>query len=386
MQIKPESCSGCPLHSGEYGKTHGYIPASGTGNNGVLIVGEAGAEQEELDGIPIIGPAGQYFWSQLQRISVKREGFRIQYTLSCRPPNNELNKMPYTEAAIAHCAPYLHQTITDHLNHCRVVGKTPVIVALGKFVAERLLERERWDPLWNADYTTYPHWSERYQCWVICTYHPAYLLRGKHALAPVMRFTIQRALDIATEGLTIERPRYILDPDQTTFYKWVDDYLASQRSDPENIYLSFDIETPYKSGKDESEIVREDDDDYTILRISFSYKPGEAVSVPWDTDLIPAIERIFAVEGAYLVSWNGEGYDLPRIAQYMQACGTSLDAMLAWHVLNTSMPKGLRFVTPFYWKNTKMWKHMASMKGEEAFYNAKDADAALRCWLGIMEA
>src|SRR3990167_10605797 len=200
-----------------------------------------------------------------------------------------------------------------------------------------------------------------------------------------MRFAIQRALDIATEGLTIERPRYLLDPDQATFYKWVDDYLAVQRSDPDNTYLSFDIETPYKSGKDESEIVREDDDDYTILRISFSYKPGEAVSVPWDADFIPAIERLFAVEGAYLVSWNGEGYDLPRIAQYMQVCGTSLDAMLAWHVLNTSMPKGLRFVTPFYWKNTKMWKHMATIKGEEAFYNAKDADAALRCWMGIRQ-
>ena len=382
---KPSSCQGCQLHSGEWGKATGYVPASGTGNNGVMLVAEAAGEQEEIDGIGLIGPAGQYLWSQLQRTGIERDGFRVSNVLSCRPPNNELIKMPYTEGAIAHCHQNLTRDIDTHVSHAHSLGRTPVLVALGKFAAEQLLGWEKWSEGWKEDYTAYPHWSEHYQCWVLCTYHPAYLLRGKHNLAPVMRFTIQRALEISESGLHIERPRYLLDPDQETFTKWVDNYLSAQRNDPEGTFLSFDIETPYKSGKDESEIVREDDDDYTILRISFSYQPGEAVSVPWDADFIPAIERIFAVEGAYLVSWNGEGYDLPRIAQYMRVCGTSLDAMLAWHVLNTSMPKGLGFVTPFYWKNTSMWKHMAQIKGKEAFYNAKDADAALRNWIGIKQ-
>lgn len=386
MQEKPTSCDGCPLRSSaEWGKNYGYVPASGTGDNGVLIVAEAGGEQEELDGYPLVGAAGQYLWSQLQRVGIERDEFRIHNVLSCRPPNNELIKMPYTEAAIAACAPNLDRTISDHIGHCRTIGRAPVIVALGRFAAERLLGWEKWHPGWKEDYTTYPHWSERYQCWILCTYHPAYLARGKHSLAPVMRFTIQRAIEIAAGGLDVERPRYLLDPTSDEFDAWAEGYFRAQKADPANTYLSFDIETPYKSGKNEAEIAREDDDDYTILRCSFSYKAGDSCSVQWDARFIRTIERLFGVEGAYLVSWNGEVYDLPRIVQYVQVKGISLDAMLAWHVLNTSMPKGLGFVTPFYWKNTKMWKHMAAEKGEEAFYNAKDADAALRNWLGIKE-
>lgn len=348
-----------------------------------MIVAEAAGEDEARDGIGLVGKAGQYLWSQLQRVGIEREGFRVSNVLYCRPPNNELIKMPYTEEAIARCAPNLDNDIRDHVSRCAAMGRTPVLVAMGKFAAARLLGWDRHFVGWKEDYTSYPHWSERYGAWVLCTYHPSYLLRGKHNLAPVMRATIQRALDIAREGLSIERPRYLLDPSPEDFSWWVARYFEQQLNSPQSTYLSFDIETPYKTGKNEAEINREDDEDYTILRCSFSWRAGDAVSVPWDAVYMPDIERLFGNQGAYLISWNGDGYDLPRIAQYMPVRGISLDAMLAWHVLNTAMPKGLGFVTPFYWKNTKMWKHLATIKGEEAFYNAKDADAALRCWLGI---
>ena len=386
MNEKPrELCNGCPLYDGEYGNHYGHVPASGSGSNGVLLIAEAAGEDEAREGTPLIGTAGQYLWSQLQRVGIQRDGFRVHNVLSCRPPNNELVKMPYTEQAISACSGQLDSTIVEHIANCRVMGRIPVLVALGKFAAERLLGWEKWHQGWKEDYTSYPFWDESRQCWILCTYHPSYLLRGKHNLAPVMRFTIQRALEIAQSGLTIERPRYLLDPSPEDFGWWVAKYLEQQLHDPANTYLSFDIETPYKSGKDESEIAREDDDDYTILRCSFSYKPGDAVSVPWQPEYMADIERLFGVDGAYLLGWNSDVYDVPRIAQYVQIKGVLLDAMLAWHVLNTSMPKGLGFVTPFYWRETKMWKHLATIKGEEAFYNAKDADAALRCWLGIKD-
>lgn len=386
MLQKPTTCSGCVLYSSsEWGKTLGWVPASGNGSNGVMIVAEAAGEQEELDGIGLVGPAGQYLWSQLQRVGIDREGFRVSNCLYCRPPNNELLKMPYTEAALEHCRPHLDADIIAHVQNSVAMGRTPVVVAMGKFAAQRLLGWERHFPGWGEDYTTYPHWSEHYHAWVVCTYHPSYLLRGKHNLAPVMRYAIQRALEIADGGLQLERPRYLLNPTYAQARRWVDEYKAEQRRNPQGTYLSIDIETPYKSGKDESEVAREDDDDYTILRCSFSYRPGDAMSIPWQPEFMSLIEELFGVEGAYLVTWNGDVYDLPRVAQYVQIKGICLDAMLAWHVLNSSMPKGLGFVTPFYWKDTKMWKHLATIKGEEAFYNAKDADAALRCWLGIMK-
>lgn len=57
--------------------------------------------------------------------------------------------------------------------------------------------------------------------------------------------------------------------------------------------------------------------------------------------------------------------------------------MVAWHVLNSAMPKGLGFVTPFCVPGASMWKHLAD--DYPAFYNAKDADMALRNWLQIKE-
>ena len=386
MLAKPASlCAGCPLYDGDLGKTLGFSVPRGNGSSGVLLVAEALGAEEELVGSPLVGPSGQYLWSNLQRIGIEQEQFTIHNVIACRPPENILAKAPYEDACIAKCSPYLDTIIAEARSKAQQCGKTFVMVALGRIAFKRLLGLSDRDAVLRDDWTTYPHWSDRYQCNVLGTYHPSYLLRGKHNLAPVMRYTIQRALEIASEGLQVERPRYLLDPSVEDFHRWAEGYLEAQRANPQETFLSFDIETPYKSGMDESEIAREDDDDYTILRCSFSYKSGDAVSVPWQPEYTPTIERLFGVDGAYLISWNGEVYDLPRIVQYMQVRGVSLDAMLAWHVLNTSMPKGLGFVTPFYWKNTKMWKHMAQIKGEEAFYNAKDADAALRCWLGIRQ-
>jgi uracil-DNA glycosylase family 4 len=380
MLQKPSTCNGCPLYCGEYGKTWGYVPATGSGDNGVLIVLEAAGEDEENQGIPVVGKAGQYLFTSLKRVGIEREGFRIHNVLSCRPPANKLIKMPYTDGAIEHCAPNLDRTIAEHKEHCVNGGKTPVILTLGKFAFKRIMGLTDRDALVHADYHAYPHWSDRYGCWVVAAHHPSFIMQGNHSLAPVMQFSVQRALEIAKDGITLDKPYYLLDPSAAEFKVWVDGYYTELAKNPKETFLSYDIETPYKSGKDEAEVAREDDDDYTILRVSFSYKPGNAASIPWNADYIPQIERLFN-SGGYALGWNNNTYDDVRIMVHMPMNVVRLDAMLAWHVLNTSLPKGLGFVTPFYWHNTAMWKHLSDAM--PAFYNAKDADAALRCWLGI---
>jgi uracil-DNA glycosylase family 4 len=378
MLLKPDSCIGCPLHSGPYGKPTGYVPAEGSGDNGTLIILEAAGEDEEACGRPTVGRAGQYLWSTLSRVGIDRGGFRIHNVLSCRPPGNKLIGQPYTQAAIDHCAPNLNETVEDHKGHCAKIGKTPVVVALGKFAFRSMMAIDDKHPIMHADYQTYPHWSDKYGIWVMSAPHPSFIMQGNHHVAPTLQYVIQRALEIASDGLILDSPYYLLDPSPEEFFKWVQGYIA-RRHDPD-IYLSYDIETPYKSGHDEDDIAREDDDDYTILRVSFCYEPGNAVSVPWTAEYIPGIEQLFQ-SGGVALGWNNNTYDDRRIMEYMPMNVVRLDAMLAWHVLNTSMPKGLGFVTPFYWKNTSMWKHLSDSL--PAFYNAKDADAALRCFLGI---
>lgn len=372
-------CSNC---EGFKWNTDGYVPASGSGTNGVLVVAEAAGEHEEKEGIPLVGKSGYFLWNSLKRIGIDREGFKVHNVLSCRPPDNKLAKMPYEQDVISTCAPLLDATIAEMRETCKRNGRTFVILCLGKIAFKRIMGLLDYSPILREDYLNYPFWNERYGAWVIAADHPSYIQRGQHHLLPILQFGFQRALEIAEKGLTLENPPYILDPDPTAFDSWLNGYLQVAK-DPE-VYLSYDIETPYKVGKSEDAIDKEDEqDENAILRISFSYKPGDAVSIPWNSEYFHAIEKAFngMVQG---VGWNNSKFDDYKLeANGVRLQGKRIDGMLAWHVLNTSMPKGLGFVTPYYAQKVAMWKHLSGV--DPVFYSAKDPDMALRCWLGIKQ-
>ena len=358
---------------------HGFVPADSEGTEGVLMVLEAAGADEELEGRPVVGKAGQYLFQQLRRAGVEREMFRIHNVLSCRPPGNKLAGMPWEREAIAKCAPNLDATIAETRERARVNGKTFTILTLGRTAFKRIMHLPDNAPMMRSDYRNYPHWHEDYQAWVVAADHPSYLMRGNNHLTPVLQFAAQRALEIARGGMKLDRPTFLEDPPPAQFSNWVNDYLLAQSTDPEGVYLSYDIETPYKVGKDEDEVAREDDDDYTILRCSFAYRLGEAVSVPWRTEYLPDLGRLFAHPGLKL--GHNLNYDSPRVRRQLEIKGQEVDNMLAWHVLNTSLPKGLGFITPFYNPTAPMWKHLNDDR--PAFYNAADAYYTLTNFLGI---
>ena len=380
MIPKPTTCAGCPLHDPPLGKQMGFSRVDGTGLNGVMLIAEALGESEEEEGIALVGKAGHYLFSQLARVDVLRDDFTLFNTLACRPPNNKLAKMPFEAQAIKHCAPNLDKAIFDARGKAVAAGLTFTIVTLGRIAFKRVMGYDDKHPVMRKDYLNYPFWNETYGAWVIAAQHPSYLMRGNHSEVPVLQYGVKRAVEIARDGISIDKPTYILDPEPMIFKGWANDYKRIYEMDPENTYLSYDIETPMKQGKDEEEVAKEDDDDYTILRVSFAYRPGEAISIPWTATYTPILEELFSHPGAK-VGWNNEQYDNPRVRAQMPMGGDSIDGMLAWHVLNTSLKKGLGFVTPFYAPTMSMWKHLSEEK--PAFYNAVDADAALRCFLGI---
>lgn len=381
MLIKPESCNGCPLYTLPFGSNYGYVPADGTGDNGVLIILEAAGADEAEAGRPVVGKAGQYLWQQLKRVGLERDNFRVHNVLSCQPPGNKLIDMPYEADAVAHCAPNLDKTIADHKAHCAAVGKTPVIVTLGKPAFKRIMGIDEHNPMMKQDYTCYPHRNEKYDVWVYAADHPSYLMRGNHHLVPTLQFAVERAVEVAKNGLKLYEPHYLCDPQLATFMGWVAQFHKDLAADP-SLLLSYDIETPFKTGNDEEKVAKEDDDDYTILQISFCYKPGYAVSVPWRAEYLPYIEQLFNHDCDKL-GWN-LNYDSPRVRTAgINIRGREVDAMLAWHVLNSALPKGLGFVTPFFVQNAPMWKHKAT--SEPAYYNAADADFALQNYYGTRD-
>lgn len=387
MLPKPDSCIGCPLYGKPHGKPTGFSVPVGTGKNGVLVVAEALGKDEEQVGKALVGKSGHTLFQQLKRVDIERDDFTLFNVVACRPPDNKLVGMPYEKEAISHCAPNLDKCIEDARAIAKENGKTFVILTLGVTPFKRVLglDSKKDAKLFKAKhYYAYPFWSEQYKAWVLNAPHPAFLMRGNTHLWPIIQFVFKRALEIASGGLRLdEGTDYLLDPDVTRFSAYVLGYARSLEVDPGNP-LSYDIETPYKKKvQDEEEIGKDEDSDHTILRISFCYQSNgtfHTCSVKWSAEFMAGIERLFEI-APYVLGWNSDKYDYPRVTYHCPIKGISIDGMAAWHILNSSLPKALGFVTPYYFQNTLMWKHLSD--DMPAFYNAKDAHAALIVYLGV---
>lgn len=368
---KPAACEGCPLH--QLGKGFMGI-VDGTGRNGVLLVGESLGEHEVEEGKAFVGPAGFTLGSRvLQRGGLAREDFKIANVVWCQPPGNKLfddrgRWAVYAEEAMAHCAPYLDAVIREMRPRC--------IVPLGEVALRRVLALRG-----ISACRGYPFWSERYATWVVPTFHPSYLMRGKQSLTRVTTADIKKAVRIAAEGFAFDVIDAICDPTPERFAAWIDGYDHALAREPE-LGLAFDIETPYKRGKDEDDLDVGEDPTFTILRISFAYGPDGGVTVPWAAPWLPGIARLLASPGLKLC-WNGRIYDVPRIrANGVVVNGLIRDSMIAWHTLNSDLPKKLGFVTPSYWAGARMWKHLA--ESEPEYYSAVDPVANWICDRGIV--
>jgi uracil-DNA glycosylase family 4 len=127
-----------------------------------LIIGEAPGAEEDRQGEPFVGRAGQLLNAMLKAIGLKREQVYIANILKCRPPNN---RDPRPEEA-ACCSPYLQRQIE--------LIQPRLILALGRIAAQRLLQTNTS----LARLRGKVHTLESTQSPVIVTYHPAYLLRS----------------------------------------------------------------------------------------------------------------------------------------------------------------------------------------------------------------
>lgn len=359
MLTHPKSCAGCPLDP----LSSGWMRQQPIGGNGVVLVGEALGKDEAASGDPFQGAAGEVLNKILLRGGMKREDFTISNTIFCRPPDNKLNGVWYMEPAINHCRPNLDGDLKRAQPRC--------IVALGAVALKRLLPAI-YEPITKA--RGYVFWSAEYQCWVIPTLHPSFAMRGKTAYYGVIMHDIQRAVEIAEKGFSYAPLDYTLDCTPLEAMRWVDEFEAYYSQHPE-LYLSCDIETPFKQDEDEEDLDPEANGftDVQIDRCGYSYRDGHALSIPWG-GVYQAVHERLLYSRCQKVWWNLP-FDVPHI-QSTGLCinGSSSDGMVAWHILNSDLRKSLGFVAPFFAKSYPMWKHTSHLN--PAHYNAMDADVA----------
>tara|TARA_R110000824_G_scaffold176672_1_gene355785 strand:- start:549 stop:2999 length:2451 start_codon:yes stop_codon:yes gene_type:complete len=176
--------------------------------------------------------------------------------------------------------------------------------------------------------------------------------------------------------LTLPVPVYLEDPSPRAFAEWVTACL----SNPEHL-ISFDIETQYKHHQTSDQDTEEFSSHVgAILRISFSYQPHTAVSIPWNREYFGAIRQLLESDNPKVV-WNGAQFDVPRLRdEHFPVHGRIYDYQDGWHLLESDQPKGLEYVSSFY-TAMQPWKHLSGAL--PAMYSCIDADVALQNALGI---
>ena len=152
-----KSCTLCPLHKT---RTQGVF---GVGNRAAqwMVIGEAPGADEDRQGEPFVGRAGQLLNSMLKAIGLKREHVFIANILKSRPPNNRDPKPEEVQA----CIPYLFRQIE--------LVNPLLILCVGRIAAQTLLETDT--PIGKLRGQLHRIAGNRP---MVVTYHPAYLLRS----------------------------------------------------------------------------------------------------------------------------------------------------------------------------------------------------------------
>jgi DNA polymerase len=151
-----ENCKRCKLCKDRQNIVFG----EGNPKAELMFVGEGPGEQEDIQGRPFIGRAGQLLDKMIEAMGMKRSDVFIANVVKCRPPENR-NPEP---DEIASCSPFLFRQI-DTI-------QPKVVVALGKFAAQTLLQTE--ERISDIRGKPVPYRGSQ----LIPTFHPAYLLRN----------------------------------------------------------------------------------------------------------------------------------------------------------------------------------------------------------------
>ena len=127
----------------------------------ILFVGEGPGREEDLQGRPFVGPAGQLLDRMLAATGFRREDVYIANVVKCRPPNN---RNPQDDEA-EQCLPYLRAQYA--------LIRPKIVVCLGSVATKHLYDRD-------ARITRVRgKWLQKGGVWFLPTYHPAALLRDE---------------------------------------------------------------------------------------------------------------------------------------------------------------------------------------------------------------
>ena len=157
-ELKAE-CAGC-TRCGLCQTRHNVVFGIGNETADVMLVGEGPGEQEDLQGIPFVGPAGKLLDDMLRIIDLSRDSnCYIANIIKCRPPRNRDPQEGEQDA----CIPYRRKQTA--------LVRPKIIICLGRIAAKRLI-----DPDYRIT-RQHGQWVQKNGIWMTAIYHPSALLR-----------------------------------------------------------------------------------------------------------------------------------------------------------------------------------------------------------------
>jgi DNA polymerase len=177
VEIGP-ACTRCKLH--KLGRRQ-VVFGVGNPNADLMFVGEGPGADEDIQGEPFVGRAGQLLTKIIEAIGMSRSDVYIANVIKCRPPQNR-NPEP---DEVEQCEPFLFRQIETI--------KPKVIVALGKFAAQCLLRTT--EPITRLRGREYKYRNAI----LMPTFHPAFLLRNPSSKREVWE-DMKRVRALLTQG------------------------------------------------------------------------------------------------------------------------------------------------------------------------------------------
>jgi DNA polymerase len=156
LEARIQGCARCKLSKGRTTVVFG----SGNPQAGLVAIGEAPGAEEDVQGKPFVGRAGQLLTKMLESVGLSRDEVYICNIVKCRPPGN---RNPESDE-IAACEPFLMEQLA--------AIQPKVILALGNFAAQTLLKTR--EPIGKLRGRLHHYHSTV----LVPTFHPAFLLRN----------------------------------------------------------------------------------------------------------------------------------------------------------------------------------------------------------------
>ncbi len=150
-----KGCNKCKLCGGRNNIVFGV----GNENADIMFIGEGPGADEDAQGIPFVGKAGQLMNKAFEGIGINRDKVYIANIVKCRPPQNRNPEKDEAEACI------------DYLRNQVMIIKPKIIVLLGNVALKNILGEE------YGITKARGKWIEKKGIWYLPTFHPAALLR-----------------------------------------------------------------------------------------------------------------------------------------------------------------------------------------------------------------